>query len=407
MDGQPRAAVGEERARASLEVRSHRLESIDVVRGVIMILMALDHTRDFFGVIAVSPTDVARASAPLFLTRWVTHICAPVFFLLTGAGAALARGRRTNGQLARLLFTRGAWLIVLELTVVRCLAFQFNFDYRVTMLIVLWALGWAMIALAPLVYLPAAVVAASGGAMIALHNLLDGMPRASNAIVAALQAILHGPGMVLATRDHVVFAAYPLIPWIGVTAVGFGLGAFYRTHTDRRAILLRLGIACCAAFVLLRWLNVYGDPSRWTAQRAALFTVLSFLNTTKYPPSLLFLLMTLGPAALLLAAVDRSTPRVLRPALVYGRVPLFYFVLHLIAIHLLAILVCYLRYGTAHWMFESPGLDRYPFTQPPGWGYPLPIVYLAWVSVVALLYLPCRWFAAVKLRRRDWWISYL
>jgi uncharacterized membrane protein len=392
---------------SSTLARSYRIDSIDVVRGLIMIVMALDHTRDFFGVITISPTDIARASAPLFLTRWITHICAPVFFLLTGAGASLARGRRTNAQLARLLVTRGLWLLVLELTVVRCIGFQFNFDYHVTLLIVLWALGWAMIALAPLVFLPPAAVAAYGALMIALHNLLDGIPRSADPAIGALQAILHGPGMVLAAQEHVVFAAYPLIPWIGVTAVGFGLGALYRDHPQRRAFLLRVGLACCAAFVALRWLNVYGDPSRWSPQRSPLFTFLSFLNTTKYPPSLLFLLMTLGPAALLLAWLDRGTPRALRPALLYGRVPLFYFVLHLMLIHILAIVVCYARYGTAHWMFESPTLDRYPFTQPPGWGYSLPVVYVVWAGVVALLYAPCRWFAAVKLRRRDWWLSYL
>ena len=392
---------------ASSEVRRHRVEAIDVVRGVIMIVMALDHTRDFFGVAGVSPTDIARASAPLFLTRWITHICAPVFFLLTGAGASLARGRRTNRDLAWLLLTRGLWLLVLELTIVRCVGFQFNFDYRVTMLIVLWALGWAMIALAPLVYLPAAAVAAWGVFLIATHNVFDGIPRSANPIVGAVQAILHGPGMVLATNEHVVFAAYPLIPWIGVTALGFGLGAIYRQQPDRRTVLMRAGAACCIAFVALRWLNGYGDPAPWSVQRSTLFTILSFLNTTKYPPSLLFLLMTLGPAFLLLALVDRRTPRALRPALVYGRVPLFYFVLHLILIHVLAILVCYARYGTAHWMVESPTLDRYPFTQPPGWGFSLPIVYAAWVSVVALLYVPCRWFAGIKMRRRDWWLSYL
>jgi uncharacterized membrane protein len=372
-----------------------------------MILMALDHTRDFFGIVAVSPTDVVRASAPLFFTRWITHICAPVFFLLTGTGAALARGRRTSTELARLLFTRGLWLLVLELTVVRCLAFQFNFDYHVTLLIVLWALGWAMIALAPLVYLPPAGVAAWGAIMIASHNLLDGIPRSGNSAVGALQAILHGPGLVFATREHVLFAAYPLIPWIGVTAVGFGLGAIYREHPDRRRFLIRVGVACCVAFVALRWLNVYGDPARWSVQRAPLFTVLSFLNTTKYPPSLLFLLMTLGPAALLLAWVDRRTPGALRPALVYGRVPLFYFVLHLMLIHVLALVVCYARYGAVHWMFESPSLDRYPFTQPPGWGYSLPVIYAVWITVVVLLYVPCRWFSRIKLRRRDWWLSYL
>jgi uncharacterized membrane protein len=206
-----------------------RLESIDVVRGVIMILMALDHTRDFFGSLAQSPTNLATASAPLFLTRWVTHFCAPVFFLLTGTGAYLSLGRRSRGELSRFLLTRGLWLIFLELVIVRCLAYQFNVDYRVTMLLVLWALGWAMILLAALVHLPAGVAAAIGVLMIAGHNLFDGFRAAS-----PLWSILHSPGFVLNTPDHVVFAAYPLIPWVGVTEAGYALGQVYSWDAARR-----------------------------------------------------------------------------------------------------------------------------------------------------------------------------
>jgi uncharacterized membrane protein len=372
-----------------------------------MILMALDHTRDFFGATVVNPTDPARTTVALFFTRWITHICAPVFFLLTGTGASLTLDRRSVRQLSWLLFARGLWLIVLELTVVRCLAFQFNFDYRVTMLIVLWALGWSMIALAALVHLPAPAVTAIGAVMIASHNLFDPIRPAAGNVLAAVWSILHRPAVVLATSGHVVFVSYPLVPWIGVTAIGFGLGQLYRKREKRGTFLFRAGIGSAAAFVVLRWLNVYGDPVPWSAQNDPVRTVLSFLNTTKYPPSLLFLLMTLGPAALFLWAVDGRTPRFMKPALVFGRVPLFYFVMHLPLIHLLATLVCFIRYGDVHWMFESPRLDVYPFTPPPGWGYPLPIVYLAWASVVAALYPICRWYAALKQRRRDWWLSYL
>ena len=192
-----------------------------------------------------------------------------------------------------------------------------------------------------------------------------------------------------------MFAAYPLIPWIGVTAVGYGLGQLYGWAPERRrALLLRLAAGLFVAFVALRSVNVYGDPVRWATQRSAALTVISFLNANKYPPSLLFLLMTLGPALLLLWAVDGGTPRVLRPALVFGKVPLFYFLCHLPLIHLLAIAVCYARYGAVHWMFESPSLDRYPFTAPPGWGFSLPVVYFVWVLVVVALYPLCRWFAA-------------
>ena len=380
-----------------------RIESVDVVRGVIMIIMALDHTRDFFGIPGQNPVDLANASAALFLTRWVTHICAPVFFLLTGTGAYLSLRRKSPQELSRFLFTRGLWLIFLELVLVRCLSYQFNFDYRVTMLLVLWALGWAMITLSALVRLPAIVPTAFGIILIAGHNLFDSVKSAN-----PLWAILHSPGFVLNTPQHVVFVAYPLIPWIGVTAVGYGLGQVYGWDADRRrAFLFRLGIALILAFLVIRGINIYGDASRWSAQKTPVFTLLSFLNTTKYPPSLLFLLMTLGPAMLLLWSVDRGTPLVLRPALVIGKVPMFYYVLHFALIHLLAVVVCYGRYGSAHWMFESSDLAHYPFSAPPGWGFALPIVYLIWALVVVTMYPLCRWFAALKQRRSDPWLSYL
>ncbi|MDQ3427467.1 MAG: heparan-alpha-glucosaminide N-acetyltransferase domain-containing protein [Gemmatimonadota bacterium] len=380
-----------------------RLESIDVVRGVIMIIMALDHTRDFFGMPGQSPTDLATATPALFLTRWVTYICAPVFFLLMGTGAYLSLRRQSTSELSRFLFTRGLWLIVLEVTLVRCFAYQFNVDYRVTMLLVLWALGWALITLGVLVRLPAFVVTAIGVVMIVGHNLSDGAN-----LSGPLWSILHSPGFVLNRPEHVVFVAYPLVPWVGVTAAGYGLGQIYRWDADRRrAFLLRVGLALGLAFLAVRGLNAYGDPAPWMPQQTAAFTVLSFLNTTKYPPSLQFLLMTLGPAMLLLRAVDRGTPRILRPALVIGKVPLFYYALHFALIHLLAVVTCYVQYGSAHWMFESPDLAHYPFSPPPGWGYSLPVVYLVWGFVVIALYPLCRWFAALKQRRSDAWLSYL
>ncbi len=379
-----------------------RIESIDVVRGVIMIFMALDHTRDFFGVPGVSPTDPATTTFPLFFTRWITHFCAPVFFLLTGTGAYLSLRKKSKGELSRFLFTRGLWLIFLELTVTRCLGWQFNFDYHVTLLLVLWALGWAMIVLSALVYLPAAVVATFGAVMIASHNLLDSV-QSSN----PLWSILHSPNFIVNNPGRIVFVTYALIPWVGVTAAGYGLGQIYRWPSERRkAFLLPLGIGLVVAFFILRGVNIYGDPSRWNTQRSAAFTVLSFLNTTKYPPSLLYLLMTLGPAMLFLWAVDAGTPGWLRPALTIGKVPMFYYLLHIPLIHLIAVGVCYARYGQAHWMFESPGLGEFPITPPPGWGYSLPIVYLVWAGVVLTLYPLCLWFAGLKQRRSDAWLSY-
>jgi uncharacterized membrane protein len=379
-----------------------RIESVDVVRGVIMILMALDHVRDFFGNSGLNPTNPATTTIPLFFTRWITHFCAPVFFLLTGTGAYLSLGRKSKLELSQFLFTRGIWLIFLELTVTRCLGWQFNFDYQATMLIVLWALGWAMIVLSVLVYLPASIVTTFGVVMIASHNLFDSV-QSSN----PLWSILHSPNFIVNHPGRVVFVGYPLIPWMGVTAAGYGLGQIYSWPSERRrAFLLPLGLALTAAFFVLRAINVYGDPLRWTTQKSPAFTVLSFLNTTKYPPSLLYLLMTLGPALLFLWAVDAGTPQWLRPALIIGKVPMFYYLLHIPLIHLIAVAVCYARYGQAHWMFESPGLGQFPITPPPGWGYSLPIVYLVWACVVLALYPLCRWFAGLKQRRNDAWLSY-
>jgi uncharacterized membrane protein len=384
-----------------------RIESVDLLRGVIMILMALDHTRDYFGA-PVNPTDVATTTVALFFTRWVTHFCAPVFFLLTGTGAFLALRRRSIPGLSRFLLTRGLWLIFLELFVVRCLGWQFNFDYHLTVLTVLWALGWAMIVLSALVWLPASVVGIIGAAIIVLHNLFDSVQAASLGPFAPLWTALHAPGVLWTDGNHTLFAAYVLIPWVGVTAVGYSLGQVYRWEPERRRRLLgRMGVALIVAFIALRAANIYGDPSNWAHQRSGIFTTLSFINTTKYPPSLLYLLMTLGPALLFLRAVDDRLPRVLRPALVFGKVPMSYYVLHIVLIHLAAVAACLARYGSVHWMFESPSLDRYPINHPPGWPAPLPVVWLVWVSVVVLLYPVCRWFAGVKRRRTDWWLSYL
>jgi uncharacterized membrane protein len=387
--------------------RRPRIESVDLLRGIIMILMALDHTRDYLGAAAVNPTNLATTTVPLFFTRWVTHFCAPTFFLLTGTGAYLAGRRRGTRNLSYFLLTRGAWLILLELTVMRFF-WQFNVDYQVTMLTVLWALGWAMIVLAALVWLPLGAIAAFGGVLVLLHDLLDGVRAASLGALAPLWTVLHAPGFLVPPPGHTVFVAYVLVPWVGVTALGYVLGAVYDWEAPRRrAFLLRAGIGCVIAFVVLRWLDVYGDPAPWSVQRSATFTALSFIDTTKYPPSLLFLLMTLGPALLLLRATDGGTPEALRPAVVYGRVPMFYYLAHVLVIHLVATVASLARYGTVRYAVTSPSLAQFPMTQPPGWAAPLPVVWIAWIGVVIALYPLCRWYAALRQRRTDWWLSYL
>jgi uncharacterized membrane protein len=259
-----------------------------------------------------------------------------------------------------------------------------------------------MIVLSALVYLPPWAVTAFGVVMIATHNLFDSV-QSNN----PLWTILHSLNFLVNTPQHVIFVSYVLIPWVGVTAVSYGLGQIYGWPSERRRpFLLRLGLAMTAAFVVLRAINVYGDPVKWSAQKSATFTVLSFLNNNKYPPSLLYLLMTLGLVMLFLCAVDARTPRWLSPALIFGKVPMFYYLLHIPLIHLIAIAVCYARYGHIYWMFESPDLGNFPITPPPGWGYSLPVVYLVWAVVVVTLYPVCRWYSGVRQRRTDAWLSY-
>lgn len=385
----------------------NRVDSVDLLRGIIMILMALDHVRDYFGDLGASPTNLATTTGPLFFTRWITYLCAPVFFLLTGTGAYLSLRRFSHGELSRFLLTRGLWLILLEVTLVRFL-WQFNVDYKVTMLTVLWSLGWAMVVLALLVRLPAWLVTTIGAVMIAGHNLLDGISPAALGSLAPLWQVLHAPGFLLTDPYPTVFVPYVLIPWVGVTAVGYGLGQIWEWNPERRRrFLLRAGTAMVAGFVVLRAINQYGDPAPWSSQPSVGVTFLSFLNTSKYPPSLLYLLMTLGPALLLLGVFEKGIPAAGRPALTIGRVPLFYYMMHILIIHLLTVVASYLRFGEVHWMFESPTIAQFPITQPPGWPVGLPVVYLIWVGVVLALYPICRWFAGVKQRHPQRWLSYL
>jgi uncharacterized membrane protein len=383
--------------------RRSRIESVDLLRGMIMIVMALDHTRDFLGNGNLDPTNLPDTTTALFLTRWVTHFCAPVFFLLTGTGAFLSLRSKSKPELSRFLFTRGLWLIFLELTVVRCLGWQFNFDYHLTLLGVLWALGWSMIVLSALVYLPTWAVTAFGLVLIATHNLFDAVPWQNT-----LWKLLHRPSFFELGPNHAVFDAYVLIPWIGVTAAGYGLGQIYRWPGERRKrFLLSLGVGVIAGFILLRWTNLYGNPFPWTIQPTRIFTMLSFVNTAKYPPSLLYLMMTLGPAMIFLWAIDAGSPRFLRPALTIGKVPLFYYVLHIPLIHLIAVAVCFARYHAIYWMFESTDFSQFPTAKPPGWGLSLPLIYLAWAIVVITLYPLCRWYSGVKQRSKNVWLGYL
>jgi uncharacterized membrane protein len=384
-----------------------RLDSVDLLRGLVMVIMALDHVRDYFIDVRFDPTDLTQTNGALFFTRWITHFCAPVFVFLAGTAAYLSTVRgKSRGELARFLVSRGFWLILLELTVIR-FAWTFDLDIkRIFFVQVIWVLGVSMIVLAGLIYLPLRAIAAIGIAMIAGHNLLDGVQSAgafgASSPAGWLWTILHVQGVTTLPGGLRLFVAYPLIPWIGVMAAGYAFGSLLtRPEAARRRSLLLLGGGLTAGFIVLRALNVYGDPSPWSEQSSPLFTVLSFLNTTKYPPSLLFLMMTLGPAIMLLVPFERWTGAVARFFIVYGRVPLFFYVLHLYLIHAVAVLVA----GATG--FGTQALMREWMLIPEGWGFSLPVVYLVWAGVVLALYPLCRWFAGVKARRREAWLSYL
>jgi len=327
---------------------------------------------------------------------------------LAGTGAFLSTTRgKTQSELSWFLLTRGLWLVVLELTWVRCFGWLFNFDYHFAMGIVIWAIGWSMVALAGLVFLPVGWITTFGVLMIATHNLFDDVKPESLGTYGWLWKILHSGGIIVPSAGYRFAAGYPLIPWIGVMAAGYGLGSLLlRERSERRRWLYLLGGLLTALFVLLRGINVYGDPDPWLPQKNAAFTLFSFLNCHKYPPSLLYLLMTLGPALLALAVLDGGTPRLLKPVMVFGRVPLLYYLLHIPLIHGLAVLLAYVSYGRANWLFANPSADG-PSLMPIGFGCSLPVVYLIWAGIVVVLYPVCSWFAEVKRRRREAWLSYL
>lgn len=384
-----------------------RLQSVDAVRGAVMIIMALDHVRDFFhaGAGQFRPDDLTRTTAALFFTRWITHFCAPVFMFYAGTAAFLWARSKDTGTISRYLATRGLWLVVLDFTASR-FAMLFNFDYSLVILNVLWALGWSMIVLALLVYLPLRAIAAIGIGLIVVHNLFDTVQAAAFGQAAWIWNFLHQPGLIKVGGMQVLFG-YPLIPWVGVMAVGYALGGVFTLDAAvRRRVLIRTGLILTGGFILIRAINVYGDPAPWSHQQSALFTVLSFLRVSKYPPSLEFLLMTFGPALLLTGLIDSIRFKERNPLLVFGRTPLFYFVAHLVVAHLLAALLDLMRFGRTFLFFNPPpAISGRPV--PEHYGYDLWVTYAAWLTVVVLLYPLCLKFGEWKRQRRDWWASYL
>ena len=387
---------------------ARRVDAVDVLRGAVMVLMVLDHTRDYFGNAAIVPTDLTQASPALFLTRWVTHFCAPVFAFLAGTGAYLAGSRgRSRGDLAAFLATRGIWLIFLELTVVRLGLFfdpvsgPGDLDGPVVDRGLVHRAGGAGLSAEP------------GGR--GARSAADRDTRPGRRHLAGLRGPCRVAGgrrgsaptrPLAAARWCDVLVAYPLLPWLGVVAAGYAFGEVIRLEPGRRRRVMWItGVAMTAAFVILRAWGVYGDPRPWTAQATPLLTALSFVNCTKQPPSLLFVLMTLGPAIAALAVIDRVGIRgpVGSALVTLGRVPLFYYLSQWYVIHGLSVLTGLVRGLPVAWQFSTEALGA----PPEGWSLNLPGIYLAWAVVLAVLYIPCRWFAGVKAHHPGGWLSYL
>lgn len=388
-----------------------RLASVDILRGLVMVIMALDHTRDFITNIPFVPEALDRTFPALFYTRFVTHFCAPVFSFLAGTGAFLAASRgKSIRQVSWFFLTRGLWLVLLEITIV-----DFAWTFKPWAAGgVIWIIGWSMVVMAAVVRLPLPLVATFGIVTVAGHNLLDGIDPAVFGRLFWFWRFLHVPGPVQVTPNYFFLNLYVLVPWVGVMACGFAFGKLLLA-SDRRKRILTLGVALTVLFLVLRGFNLYGNgyagfpfsTGHWSHQPTTALTVISFLNTEKYPPSLDYLLMTLGPSLILLglldgAKADRGLGRIF---LVFGRVPLFYYVLHIYLIHIVAIVLALATHQGASWLWHGAIFLQQP---PPGYGHGLGVIYVVWLAVVASLYLPCLWYMEFKSRHRDWnWLSYL
>ena len=383
---------------------SHRIRSIDLLRGLVMILMALDHTRDFFSIVHFDPLDLSHTTPEYFFTRWITHFCAPVFVFLSGTSAFLY-GQRVDSkkELSKYLFTRGLLLVILELTLVRW-GWQFNWNYSYSWVQVIWVLGISMIILAWLVHYSIKRIMIFGISMVILHNLLDGIRATDLGSLGWLWLFLHEEGTITLGSKGVLWVVYPLIPWIGVMAVGYGLGKVFKKQShERKKILLQLGLIITMAFLVIRGINLYGDPQPWSLQKNFIFTLMSFLNCEKYPPSLSFLLMTLGPAMILLSLFENVHGWKKKFLLPYGRTPLLFYLVHVPIIHLLSFLLA-LKMGL-NTSFQFNNSD--PSTWPAGFGLNLPGIYLVWIAVVLALYPLCSLYAAIKSRKKSKLLSYL
>ena len=390
-------------------MRKNRIESIDFLRGLVMIIMALDHVRDyfFFGSFTSNPSDLATTTPLLFYTRIITHYCAPVFILLTGTSAYLYGAKTNKRDLSKFLFTRGIWLIFLEL-VVNNFVWYFDPSYSLIVLQVIWAIGFGMLFLSGIIYLSNKIICMIGLAIICLHNLFDVFVFEGQSLDAIVWYFLHQQAIIEISDQTSLIFGYPIIPWIGLMAIGYVLGSLYTDYQaeERKALLMKYGLYSIGAFLILRLTNFYGEPNPFIIQDSITYSLMSFFNTTKYPPSLLYILMTIGPSLLILALIEKIKNRFTDFFIVFGRVPLFYYFLHVFVIHIFAIILLIVNGGDPSIMFKmTPYLGHQQ--QLVEYGYPLWVVYSVWFIVILILYPACYKYMKYKSTSNKWWLSYL
>lgn len=389
-----------------------RIESIDLLRGIIILIMALDHVRDYFHAdnFVYDPTDMAQTNAPVFFTRWITHFCAPVFVFLAGTSAFLVGERKSKKELSIFLLKRGLWLMLLELTIVN-FAWNFNPSFTFTRLQVIWVLGLGMVCMSAIIYLPQKIILTIGLIILFGHNLLDNIKATGNSLPDFLWCLLHERKRFTISEGHLVGTGYPLLPWLSIMMLGYCLGALYKNGMDaalRKKSLLIIGGTATLLFILIRGINDYGDMKPWESQPSFIMNICSFLNVTKYPPSLLYTLMTMGPALILLTWLEKPLSRFGKILIRFGRVPLFFYLLHLFLIHGLGIIAVVIsgRPWTDMIFTLNQNAKDAPWLK--GYGYSLAGTYAVWILVIAMLYPLCRWYDKYKSTHKEkWWLSYL
>ena len=394
------------------DTKKYRIESIDLLRGVVMVIMALDHVRKYFhyGSFFIDPTDLATTTPAIFFTRWITHFCAPVFVFLAGTSAYLYGSKKEKNQkdVAWFLFSRGVFLIFLELTIVN---FGWTFDITLSfhLLQVIWAIGISMVFLSAAVFLPIHLIFSIGIIIVFWHNLLDSIIVKGVGMDNFFWYAFHQNGSVLLSKTRLIHFAYPVLPWIGLMLLGYVFGILYKKGFDpgkRKNYLLSIGSISILLFIILRLFNLYGDMSPWEAQDTFVYSFLSFLKTTKYPPSLLFILMTIGPSLIFLYFAENIKNKLSKSLIIIGRVPLFYYVIHIYIIHLLAMIGIVIAGQT--WTDMVLTAKSFMTKSLISYGYDLYIVYLVWIAVVLGLYPLCKIYNEYKINNRSkWWLSYL